>query len=328
MMFGTEIIIIDPENEYQHLAQAVGGEFFSVSLTSGDTINPFDLPAPEPGESSANVLRSNVISILSLLKLMLGNLQIEEESILNEAINQTYASKDITAERSSFEGVPVPTMDDLQMVLESMEGAGSLSNRIKQYTQGIYSGFLNGQSNVALNKQLVVFNIRDMENTLRPVAMQLIVSHIWKNIRASLKKRILIVDEAWWMLQYPESASFLFGIVKRARKYYLGVTTITQDIADFMKSEYGTAIITNSSLQLLMKQSPATIDQLQKVFNLTDEEKFMLLEDNVGEGLFFAGTKHVAIKILSSYVEDQIITTNPEQMLLQQQVKEDMSQGI
>ena len=328
MMFGTDIIIIDPENEYQHLAEAVGGEFFSVSLTSGDTINPFDLPLPEQGEQSSNVLRSNVVSILSLLKLMLGDLHIEEESILNEAINQTYASKDITPARSSFEGIPVPTMDDLQMVLESMEGAVSLANRIKQYTQGIYAGFLNGQSNVVLNKQLVVFNIRDMENELRPVAMQLIISHIWKSIRSSLKKRILIVDEAWWMLQYPESAAFLFGIVKRARKYYLGVSTITQDIADFMKSEYGTAIITNSSLQLLMKQSPATIDQLQKTFNLTDEEKFMLLEDNVGEGLFFAGTKHVAIKIMSSYIEDQIITTNPEQMLMQQQVKENMSQGI
>ena len=126
------------------------------------------------------------------------------------------------------------------------------------------------------------------------------------------------------MLQHHSSASFLFGIAKRARKYYLGVTTITQDIEDFTTSDYGKAIITNSSLQLLMKQSPATIDQLQRIFNLTDEEKYLLLEDNVGEGLFFAGTKHVAIKVIASYIEDQIITSDPEQLLQIQQAKEDI----
>lgn len=326
MMLGTSVIVIDPENEYQYLAQATGGEFFHVSLTSGDIINPFDLPEPTEDEAPADVLRGNIVTIISLLKLMLGEMKIEEESILNEAILQTYASRDITPERKSFANVDLPTMNDLQAVLEGMQGGEILAQRLQQYTTGIYSGFVNGQSNIELNKQLIVFNIRDMEDILRPIAMHLIISHIWKNVRRELKKRLLVVDEAWWMLQYPESASFLFGIVKRARKYYLGVTTITQDVNDFLKSNYGEAIITNSSLQMLMKQSPATIDQLQKTFNLTDEEKFMLLEDNVGEGLFFAGTKHVAIKVISSYVEDQIITTNPQQLLIQQEVKQKMQE--
>ena len=326
MMFGTSVIVIDPENEYQYLAQATGGEFFHVSLTSGDIINPFDLPEASDKESLAEVLKSNIVSMVSLLKLMLGEMEMEAESLLNEAIIQTYAAHDITVERKSFANITVPTMNDLQAVLESMQGGDLLAQRLKQYTTGIYSGFMNGQSNVTLDKQLVVFNIRDMEDVLRPVAMHLIINHIWKSIRKELKKRLLIVDEAWWMLQYPESASFLFGIVKRARKYYLGVTTITQDVNDLLKSEYGEAIITNSSLQLLMKQSPATIDHLQKTFNLTDEEKFMLLEDNVGEGLFFAGTKHIAIKVISSYVEDQIITTNPQQLLIQQEAKQQIQE--
>lgn len=322
MMMGVEMIVIDPENEYQYLANATGGEFFNMSLSSGDTINPFDLPNPSQDESPADVLRSNIISVLSLLKLMMGDLKIEEESILNEAINQTYASHDITDQRNNFDSVEIPTLSDLQSVLESMVGGNLLAQRLQQYTSGVYAGFLNGQSNVQLSRQLVVFNIRDMEDTLRPIAMHLIINHIWKSIKSSLKKRLLIIDEAWWMLKYPESAAFLFGIVKRARKYYLGVTTITQDISDFMKSNYGQAIITNSSMQMLMKHSPATIDALQQTFNLTDEEKFMLLEDGVGEGLFFAGQKHVAIKVISSYVEDQIVTTNPQQRLVQQEAIE------
>lgn len=321
MMLGDDVIVIDPENEYQYLAQATGGNFFKVSLNSGDLINPFDLPEPTADESPSDILRGNIINVIGLLKIMLGYMSPEEESLLNEAINQAYAAQDITPNRTSFEGVTPPTMGDLHNVLSSMRGGESLAQRLEKYTQGVYSGFLNGQSNIRLDGQLVVFNIRDMEDELRPVAMYLIVNHIWKSVRKTLKKRLLIIDEAWWMLQYPESASFLFGIVKRARKYYLGVTTITQDISDFQRSEYGQAIITNSSLQLLMKQSPATIDQLQGVFNLTDEEKFMLLEDNVGEGLFFAGTKHVAIKIIASYIEDQIITTDPEQRMKLQQTK-------
>ncbi|MYE38360.1 MAG: DUF87 domain-containing protein [Candidatus Spechtbacteria bacterium SB0662_bin_43] len=322
LMMGSDVIVIDPENEYQYLAEATGGSFFRVSLTSSDIINPFDLPEPTADETPANILRSNIISLLSLFKVMLGGeVSHAQESLLNEAINQAYASYDITPNRTTFQGATIPTISDLASILESMSGGEEIAQQLGQYVSGIYSGLLNGQSNITLKGKLIVFNIRDMEDVLRPVAMHLIVNHIWKSIRSQLKKRILVIDEAWWLLQYPESASFLFGIVKRARKYYLGVTTITQDVSDFMNSDHGQAIITNSSIWLLMKQSPATIDSLQKVFNLTNEEKYMLLESSVGEGLFFAGTKHVALKVIASYVEDQIITTDPEQRMRIQQAK-------
>jgi len=259
---------------------------------------------------------------MGLLKLMLGTISPEEESVLNEGIDQTYASYDIVPEGQEFWKKTPPLMGDLQKVLNNMEGGESLAKRLEKYTQGIYSGFLNKQTNVELTNQLIIFSIRDMEEELRPVAMYMIIDYIWSAIREELKKRILVIDEAWWMLQHKESASFLFGIAKRARKYFLGVTTISQDISDFITSEYGKAIIANSSLQLLMKQSPTTIDQVQEIFHLTDEEKYLLLEDNVGEGLFFAGSHHVAIKIMSSYIEDQIITSDPAELLEIKKAKE------
>ncbi len=320
MMFGTDVIVIDPENEYQYLAESTGGSFFHVSLTSGDHINPFDLPQVEEEDDPSEILRSNIITLMGLLKVMMGSITAKEEGLLNEAIQQTYASRDITPETTEMHKKTPPLMQDLQTVLNNMEGAENLAAKLKKYTEGVYSGFLNNQTNVKMeDEQFIVFNIRDMEDELRPVAMYLIINYVWNQIRKNLKKRILAIDEAWWMLKYPESASFLFGIAKRARKYFLGVTTITQDIEDFTKSEYGRSIITNSSMQILMKQAPATIDRLQKIFNLTDEEKYLLLEGNVGEGLFFAGTKHVALKVIASYIEDQIITSDPEQLL---QIKE------
>ena len=324
MMLGNDVIVIGPETEYHYLAEAAGGSFFHVSLTGRDHINPFDLPPVAPNERAEDVLRSNIITVIGLLKVMLGYMSPEEESVLNEAINQTYAARDITPDRKNFEGVTPPLMGDLQTVLENMKGGESLALRLQKYTSGVYSGFLNQQSNINLNKQLVIFNIRDMEDELRPVAMYMIINYIWANIRRELKRRILAIDEAWWMLQHEASAAFLFGIVKRARKYFLGVTTISQDIADFMRSDYGQAIISNSSLQMLMKQSPAVIDAIQRTFNLTDEEKFLLLEANVGEGLFFAGTKHVAIKVVASYIEDQIITSDPEQLLKIKKAREEL----
>ena len=323
MMFGTSVIVIDPEREYKYLADATGGSFFEVSLTSGDNINPFDIPTPQKDEKPEEVFRANIITLLGLLKLMLGSMTPEEESTLNEGIEQTYAAYDITPEIENFWNKTPPLMGDLKKVLESMRGGEDLAKRLEKYTDGVYSGFLNEQSNIKLDNKLVVFSIRDMEDELRPIAMYIIIDYIWSSIRRELKKRILAIDEAWWMLQHKESASFLFGIAKRARKYFLGVTTISQDIADFLSSDYGKAIIANSSLQLLMKQSPVTIEQVQDVFNLTDEEKFLLLENNVGEGLFFAGTKHVAIRVVSSYIEDQIITSDPAQILEIEKAKEE-----
>jgi len=315
LMIGTDVIIVDPENEYQHLASAVGGTYLSVSLNSPSRINPFDLPVAIEGESNADVLRSSVINLLGLFSLMLGKLNPTEEALMDKAIWQTYAKKDITPELEDFKGVEYPTMNDLVEILTGMVGAEGLAQRMTKYTEGTFAGLLNQPTNVVLNNQLVVFSIRDLEEELRPIAMYIILNYIWNIVRSELKKRILAVDEAWILMQHEDSARFLFGIAKRARKYYLGLTTITQDVADFLASPYGKPIVTNSSIQLLLKQSPAAINVIAETFFLTEGEKYLLLESEVGEGIFFAGLKHAAIKIYASYVEDQIITTDPKQLL-------------
>ncbi|OGI27728.1 MAG: conjugal transfer protein TraC [Candidatus Moranbacteria bacterium RIFOXYB1_FULL_43_19] len=317
LMFGTDVIVIDPENEYQFLCEAVGGSFINISLTSNYHLNPFDLPNLGEGEDLRDVLRSNIASLLGLLHIMLGNITPEEDSILDRAISETYAIKDITLDSSIriFPRDQIPTMSDLYEVLRNMEGGEDLATRLEKYTQGIFSGFLNNQSNISLENQMVVFNIRDMEEELRPVAMYVVLHFIWNEIRSKLKKRMVVVDEAWVMMQHEDAGSFMFSIAKRCRKYFAGLTTITQDISDFLASRYGKPIVTNSSIQLLLKQSPAAIDVIGDTFYLTDQEKFMLLECNVGEGIFFAGTKHVAIQVVASYSEDQLVTTNPEQIL-------------
>lgn len=315
LMVGTEVIIVDPENEYQHLASAVGGTYLSVSLNSPSRINPFDLPVAIEGEDNSDVLRSSVINLLGLFSLMLGKLNPTEEALMDKALWQTYAKKDITPQLADFRGVEYPTMNDLVEILNGMVGAESLAQRMTKYTEGTFAGLLNQQTNVVLNNQLVVFSIRDLEEELRPISMYIILNYIWNIVRSELKKRILVVDEAWILMQHEDSARFLFGIAKRARKYYLGLTTITQDVADFLASPYGKPIVTNSSIQLLLKQSPAAINVIAETFFLTEGEKYLLLESEVGEGIFFAGLKHAAIKIYASYVEDQIITTDPKQLL-------------
>jgi type IV secretory pathway VirB4 component len=324
LMLGVDVIVIDPENEYRFLAETVGGAFFNISLTSEHHINPFDLPPVGADENPADVLRSNIIALIGLLKVMLGELTPEEQSILDSALTETYSSRDITPERRDVGEITPSLLSDLETVLQSMEGGESLAIRLKKYTEGIYAGFLTQHTNVDIENQLVVFNIRDMEEELRPVAMHLVLGFLWSAIRKKLKKRILVVDEAWWMMQHEDSAAFLFSIAKRCRKYYLGLTTVTQDVADFITSSYGKPIVTNSSMQILLRQSPASVDVVRDTFNLTDEEKFLLLESGVGEGLFFAGNKHVAIKIIASYTEDQIITSDPAQLLKIQQAKEEL----
>ena len=323
LMFGVDVIVIDPENEYKYICETVGGTFMRISLTSRHHINPFDLPPPIEDENPEEIIRSNIVTISGLVKVMIGKLTAEEDSILDKGITETYATKDITSD-SGFQGKTVPTMQDLVNVLENMEGGTKIATRLKKYTEGSFAGFLNQPTNVKINKNFVVFNIRDMEDELRPIAMYVILHHIWTAIRSKLKKRIMVVDEAWWMMQHEEAAAFLFGIAKRARKYYLGLTTITQDISDFLGSRYGKPIVTNSSLQLLMRQSPAAIDIIKETFYLTDEEKYLLLESNVGEGIFFAGQKRAAIKVVASYSEDQIITSDPEQLLEIEKAKKEL----
>ena len=314
LMFGVDVLIIDPENEYQRLADSFGGSFFNISLSSQEHINPFDIPLVPENENPGDVLRSHIVNMAGLLKLMLGKLSVEEDALLDRAITETYASREITP-NEDFSKAAAPLLEDLETVLRNLEGGRAMAERLYKYTKGSFAGFLNKPTDIDINNRLIVFSIRDLEDELRPIAMYIILNFIWNLIRARLKKRLLIIDEAWWMMKYEDSASFLFGLVKRARKYYLGVSTITQDVEDFLRSPFGRPIITNSSLQLLLKQAPATIDIVVKAFNLTDAEKNLLLGAEVGTGLFFAGRQHVAIQNVASFFEDKIITTSPEQLL-------------
>lgn len=314
MMMGTAVIVIDPEAEYKHLSDSVGGVFLNVSLNSDYRVNPFELPKRIEGEQDEDILRSAVVNLTGLMNILLGKLNSVEESIMERALWETYAKKDITPE-VGIGGKEMPVMDDLVEILAGIEGGQDLAARLYKYTEGTFAGLFNKLTNVELNNQLVVFSIRDLEDSLRPAAVFIILNFIWNEVRSELKKRILVIDEAWWMMQHEDSAVFLSAMAKRARKYYLGVTTITQDVTDFLQSAHGEPIINNSSIQILLKQSPVAMELISKVFFLTEGEKYLLLESEVGEGLFFAGLKHVAIKVVASYVEDQIITTDPRQLL-------------
>lgn len=326
LMFDTEVIVIDPEREYEYLAEAIGGRYFNISLSSEHHINPFDLAVPLPDENPSDVLRTNIINLVGLFRIMLGGLTPEEDSIVDRAITETYAIKDITPD-VDFRNIEPPLLSDFEMVLSGMDGSESILTRITKYTKGSWATFLNQPTNVDINKKLVVFSIRDMEDELKPVAMYIVTHYIWNAVRRSLKKRLLVVDEAWIMMKSEDTASFLFGIAKRGRKYFLGLSVISQNIDDFMKTQYGVPIVTNSSMQILLKQSPSSIDVLQKTFRLTDEEKYLLLESGVGEGIFFAGLKHAAFKVIASYTEEQIITSDPSQILAIRKAKQDLAES-
>ena len=318
MMVGSEIVIIDPENEYQKLCDAVGGSYVRLSLNSDVRINPFDLPKVVDAEDANDALRANLVTLHGLFRLMLGGvgagaqgLTANEEADLDQALIDTYARAGITSDPLTHQSTP-PTIANLFDTLLHMEGTGpQLAQRLRKYTTGTFAGIFSQQSNVDINNQMVVFNIRDLEDELRPVAMYIVLSHIWNIVRAQQKKRLLIVDEAWQLMKYDDSANFLFSLAKRARKYYLGLTTITQDVEDFMSSKMGRAIVANSSMQLLLKQSASAVDVLSDVFKLTEEEKRRLSNFPVGQGLFFAGQNHVHIQVIASETEESLITTNP-----------------
>ncbi|TSC66855.1 MAG: Type IV secretory pathway VirB4 components-like protein [Parcubacteria group bacterium Gr01-1014_73] len=323
LMFDVDILVLDPEREYEYMANATGGKYFNISLTSEHHINPFELPVAREDESPADVLRSHIINLVGLFRIMLSGLSPEEDSIIDRAITETYALKDINPD-SDFANVEPPLMSDFELVLAGMAGGEALVQRLTKYTHGTWSGFINQPSNIDIDGKFVVFSLRDMEDELKPVAMYLVTHFIWNAIRKKLKKRLLVIDEAWWMMKSEDTASFLLSLAKRGRKYFLGLATITQDVDDFLKSSYGLPIITNSSIQILLKQSASVIDKVQQIFHLTDEEKYLLLESDVGEGIFFAGLKHVAIKIIASYTEDQIITSDPSQILAIKKAREEL----
>jgi len=342
MMMGADVIIIDPEMEYKHLSDAVGGTFINISLSSEAKINPFDLPRAVGEQiTTSDILRSAVITMKGLVRIMLsdpnnpaGALTPAEDSIIDRALLETYAKKDITSD-TDLANIEAPLMIDFQEVLDGLTGGEDLAQRLEKYTRGTFSGLFNQPTNVDMSNQLVTFSVRDLEDELRPLSVYMIVNYIWNIVRSSLKRRILVIDEAWWLMQHEDSAKFIFALVKRARKYYLGVTTITQDVNDFLSSQYGKAILNNSALRLLLKQSPAAIDVVAETFILTEGEKYLLLESSVGEGIFFAGNKHAAIKIIASYTEDQLITSDPRQLLeiedakaeFQKKQQEQLSEG-
>lgn len=321
MMIGTDVIIIDPENEYQKLAEAVGGSYVRLSLNSSTRINPFDLPQVIDSEDADDSLRANLVTLHGLLRLMLTNAAValspNEEADLDQALIDTYARAGITSDPLTHQSPP-PTISDLYETLLHMGGSGPiLAQRLRKYTSGTFAGIFSQQSNVDINNNMVVFNIRDLEDELRPVAMYIVLNHIWNKVRTEQKKRMLIVDEAWQLMKFDDSANFMFSLAKRARKYFLGLTTITQDVEDFMGSKMGRAIVANSSMQLLLKQSSSAVDVLADVFKLTEEERKRLANFPVGQGLFFAGQNHVHIQIVASETEQQLVTTNPQQQLRQ-----------
>lgn len=330
MMMGSDVIIVDPENEYQRLADAVGGSYIRLSLNSQTRINPFDLPRVVDSEDADDALRANLVTLHGLLRLMLGGAQMgpngtlmpalapAEEADLDQALIDTYARVGITSDPLTHNSPP-PTINDLYDTLLHMGGSGpQLAQRLRKFTSGTFAGIFSQQSNIDINNTMVVFNIRDLEDELRPVAMYIVLSHIWNRTRSDRKKRMLIVDEAWQLMKYDDSANFLFSLAKRARKYYLGLTTVTQDVEDFMSSKMGRAIVANSSMQLLLKQSSSAVDVLSDVFKLTEEEKKRLANFPVGQGLFFAGQNHVHIQVIASPTEQSLITTNPQQARMSQ----------
>ncbi|MEI9913696.1 MAG: conjugal transfer protein TraC [Candidatus Saccharibacteria bacterium] len=327
MMFGTDIFIVDPENEYQKMCDAAGGAYVRLSLSSSTRINPFDLPEVVDSEEADNALRSNLITLHGLLRLMMGGAQAQllsnsnaasvpvlapsEEADLDAALIETYARAGITNDPLTHRSPP-PTIADLYDTLLHMGGNGpQLAQRLRKYTTGTFSGIFSQQSNININNSLAVFNIRDLEDELRPVAMYIVLNYIWNKTKVDQKRRILIVDEAWQLMKYEDSANFLFSLAKRARKYNLGITTVTQDVEDFMGSRMGRAVVANASMQFLLKQSPTAVDVLSNVFKLTSEEQKRLSQFPVGQGLFFAGQNHVHIQVVASPTETSLITTNP-----------------
>jgi len=315
LMFGAEIMVIDPENEYETLCEAVGGQYISFGYDEKSKINPFELSVfrEEEGE---NELARKILSLHALFKIIMGKMSPEEEAILDRALMDSYKMKGITPDPETQNKEP-PLIEDLYKALIGKEEktARSLAARLERFIKGSMMGIFNSQSTVDMKNKFVVFGIKNLEESLRPMAMHVILDYIWNRVRKDMKKRLLIVDEAWLMMQHEDSADFLYGITKRARKYFLGVTTVTQDVDDFLNAEKGKAIVTNSALRILLKQHTAAIDRLAKVFYLSEGEKQLLLSADVGEGIFFAGQNHVAIRVIASPEEHELITSKPEDLL-------------
>lgn len=325
LMMGTDVLILDPENEYRSIAEIYNGSFINISLKSESNFNPFDLPPVLENEEPYEVYKEHVANLINFCQLLFGEkLPVEDISILDQAINQTYASFNITPDQDFSQIKIFPTFNDLEKILRSLTGGDRLANKLYPYTQGNFSGFINKPTTVVLDKRVVVFGLKDLPEVLRPIGMFMILNYILNRVRREIKKRLVIIDEAWWIMRQEAGAEFLLNAVKRGRKYQLALTTITQDVEDFLNSPYGRPIITNSAIVFLMKQSPATIDLVGDVFALTEGEKNFLVRAERGEGLILVGNKRVPIYVLASYAEDQIIRTRPEQLIALKKAKENL----
>lgn len=321
LMMGTDVIVIDPENEYRALAETLGGTYLNFSINSQTRINPLDLPPPYEGETGEDILRTAVVTARNLISLMVNGLSPEEDAVLDKVLIGAYTKKGITTEISTHSNPP-PLLSDVVALLKQASGMQQLAARLSRYTEGTLAGLFSQPTNIDLQNGFLVFSIRDLEEQLRPIGSYMILSFVWNTIRHELRKRVLVIDEAWILLQHEDSAAYLYSFAKRARKYYLGMTTLSQDVEDFLDSKYGRSIINNTSLQILLKQSTSAIDRVADAFNLTEGEKLLLLESDIGDGLFFAGQNHVAIKVIGSGVEDQLITTNPQEILAERAIAE------
>ncbi|MFZ2025756.1 MAG: ATP-binding protein [Microgenomates group bacterium] len=306
LMMGIDVIILDPENEYQKLTQSMGGEFVVFSTTSQYKINPFDL-INETNE--ADELSNKILDLHSLIKVIMGDdISPAQDALLDRALVMTYRNVGITQDPSTFRN-PAPLLEDLYKVFMGMETveAKEMANRLEKFVMGSAAGIFNQKSNFDIKNHFTVFGIRDLEENLRPVAMYIVLDYIWNRVRQDKKKRVLIVDEAWYLIKHKDSGAYLHNFAKRARKYHLGLTTITQDVEDFLATEEGKAIVTNSSMQIILKQSTAAVDRITDTFYLTGGEKHFLLSAGVGEGLFFAGQSHVGFRGIASDEEKMLI---------------------
>ncbi len=313
LMFDTEIIVLDPEQEYEDLCTMVGGEYINFTFGSEAKINPFDLS--QVYEEGQNELGQKILSLHGLLKVMLGEMTAEQDALLDRALIATYKAKGITPDPATQKNTP-PLMEDLYKTIIGMENeeADDVAARLEKFITGSFRGIFDQASNVDIKNEFTVFSVKEMEDELRPIAMYVILDFIWTRVKKDFKKRLLIIDEAWYFMQHPDSGRFIYSMAKRARKYYLGITTITQDVEDFLHNDFGKAIVSNASIKFLMKQSSASVPALAETFYLSEGERQLLVSADVGEGVFFAGQNHVALRVVASPEEHEVITTDPREV--------------
>lgn len=308
----VDIIVIDPENEYHGLCEKVGWTYVNIATSSQQFLNPFDMPPmiEDVEYGKWDLLRSQIMNLVWLIQILVWKLSPEEEALLDKALQNTYALKWFTFEMEDYTGKKPPLMEDLLHVLEWMQGGDQIALKLSKYVTWTFWKLFNNYTNIDINNSLTVFSIRDVEDALKTPAMFNVLNFIRSKVRAVKKQRLMVCDEAWIMLQNDISANFLFWLIKRARKYGLWITTISQDIEDFTRSQYWKPIVSNSSMQILLKQSVTSMKSLNQLLGLSEAEQQRLISVGVWEGLMFVWSQHVGVQILASPHEKGFITTD------------------